>query len=274
MNWIKEHVKLAVLTIVIIFLVAIIVISAYHPGSVSAAGEAAQTAAAAAEEPLTDASSGIRGFFSGLFGFRSLQRENYELRQQVADLNEQLTQAELDEQTLNQLRELAQSLNYASYDDSYEKVTADVIATDGSNIFNIFTINAGSDDGITAGSVVVNEDGLIGKVTTVGKDWSKVLSIVDANDSVSFTLLRDPEVVGVLSGDGEGGLSGYIFDEEKSLNSGDILITSGMSLYPAGITIGSVESVEYDESSKERRIYVEPQVNFRAVRMVTVLISG
>ena len=64
---------------------------------------------------------------------------------------------------------------------------------------------------ITAGSVVVNEDGLIGKVTTVGKDWSKVLSIVDANDSVSFTLLRDPEVVGVLSGDGEGGLSGYIF---------------------------------------------------------------
>ena len=36
MNWIKEHVKLAVLTIVIIFLVAIIVISAYHPGSVSA----------------------------------------------------------------------------------------------------------------------------------------------------------------------------------------------------------------------------------------------
>ena len=215
MNWIKEHVKLAVLTIVIIFLVAIIVISAYHPGSVSAAGEAAQTAAAAAEEPLTDASSGIRGFFSGLFGFRSLQRENYELRQQVADLNEQLTQAELDEQTLNQLRELAQSLNYASYDDSYEKVTADVIATDGSNIFNIFTINAGSDDGITAGSVVVNEDGLIGKVTTVGKDWSKVLSIVDANDSVSFTLLRDPEVVGVLSGDGEGGLSA-IFSMRKN----------------------------------------------------------
>ena len=49
---------------------------------------------------------------------------------------------------------------------------------------------------------------------------------------------------------------------KKSLNSGDILITSGMSLYPAGITIGSVESVEYDESSKERRIYVEPQVKF------------
>ena len=144
---------------------------------------------------------------------------------------------------------------------------------DGSNIFNVFTINAGKDDGVTPGSIVVNEDGLVGKVVTVGKTWSKVLGIVDANDSVSFTLLRDPEVVGVLSGDGEGGMSGYLFDEEKSLNKGDILITSGMSLYPAGITIGKVSSVVYDESSREKRINVEPQVNFRAIRMVTVLVS-
>ena len=273
MNWIREHIKPVVFTIVIICLVAIIVISSYNQGSVSTAGEAVQTAASVAEEPLTEASSGIKGFFTGIFGFRSIQRENYELRKEIQSLNEQLTEAQLDEQKLAQLRELSQSLNYASYDDSYKKVTADVIATDGSNIFNIFTINAGKDDGVSAGSVVVNEDGLVGKVVTVGSGWSKVLGIVDANDSVSFTLMRDPEVIGVLSGDGEGGLSGYLFDEEKSLNSGDILITSGMSLYPAGITIGKVESVEYDESSKEKRIYVEPQVNFKAIKMVTVLVS-
>lgn len=79
-------------------------------------------------------------------------------------------------------------------------MTADVIAVDGSNLFNIFTINVGKNDGISAGSIVVNEDGLVGKVVTVGKSWSKVLGIVDASDSVSFTLLRDPEVIGVLSG--------------------------------------------------------------------------
>ena len=85
---------------------------------------------------------------------------------------------------------------------------------------------------------------------------------------------RDPEVIGVLSGDGEDGLTGYLFDEEKSLNKGDILITSGMSLYPAGITIGKVASVEYDESSKEKKISVESQVNFKAVRTVTILIGS
>ena len=273
MNWIKEHIKLVIIMIVIICLVTIIVISSYNLGWISLPGQVAQSGAAVAEEPLTDASSGIKDGITGIFGFRSLQKENYELKKEVEDLRQQLTEAQLTEQELQQLRELSQSLNYADYDDKYQRVTADVIAVDGSNLFNIFTINVGKNDGISAGSIVVNEDGLVGKVVTVGKSWSKVLGIVDASDSVSFTLLRDPEVIGVLSGDGEGGLSGYLFDEEKSLNKGDILITSGMSLYPAGIVIGKVSSVEYDESSKEKKISVESQVNFKAIRRVTVLIS-
>lgn len=274
MNWIKEHIKLVITMIVIICLVAIIVISSYNLGWISLPDRAVQSGAAVAEEPLTDASSGIKDGITGIFGFRSLQKENYELKKKVEDLQNQLTEAQLTEQKLQQLRELSQSLNYADYDDNYERVTADVIATDGSNLFNVFTVNAGKDDGVAAGSIVVNEDGLVGKVVTVGKNWAKVLGIVDASDSVSFTLLRDPEVIGVLSGDGEGGLTGYLFDEEKSLNKGDILITSGMSLYPAGITIGKVASVEYNESSKEKKISVESQVNFKAVRTVTILIGS
>lgn len=259
--------------IVIILLMTIIVISSRNPGWIPLPGRAAQSGAAAMEETLTDAGQGIKSGVTGIFSFRKLQKENYALKKEVADLKEQLTEAQLSEQKLQQLEALSQSLHYAGYDDSYQKVTADVIATDGSNIFNVFTINAGKEDSVRTGSIVVNEDGLVGKVVSVGENWSKIQGIVDADDSVSFTLMRDPEVIGVLSGDGEGGLSGYLFDEDKSVNKGDILITSGMSLYPSGITIGKVSSVEYDESSKEKRITVEPRVNFRAVRMVTVLIG-
>ena len=115
MNWIREHIKPVVFTIVIICLVAIILISSYNQGSVSAAGEAVQTAASVAEEPLTEASSGIKGFFTGIFGFRSIQRENYELRKEIQSLNEQLTEAQLDEQKLAQLRELDFSCGMAAY---------------------------------------------------------------------------------------------------------------------------------------------------------------
>ena len=63
--------------IVIICLVAIIVISSYNLGWISLPGRAVQSGAAAAEEPLTDASSGIKDGITGIFGFRSLQKENY-----------------------------------------------------------------------------------------------------------------------------------------------------------------------------------------------------
>ncbi len=271
MNWIKTHIKLVFLVIVIIFLVTIIVISSYYPGQISFPGQVLQTVVSYAEEPLTDASSGLRSGISGIFSFRRLQRENYELRKENEELKEQLTQAQLSQQKLDQLNELAQSLNYAAYDDAYAKVTADVIATDSSDIFNVFTVNAGKDEGVGAGDIVINEDGLVGKIITVGGNWSKVMSIVDASDSVSFTLLRDTDVVGVLSGDGEGELSGYLFDEQKSLNKGDILITSGMGLYPSGITIGTVTSVKFDEGTQEKQIVVKSAVNFRAIHTVTVL---
>ena len=104
--------------IVIICLVAIIVISSYNLGWISLPGRAVQSGAAAAEEPLTDASSGIKDGITGIFGFRSLQKENYELPKKVEDLQNQLTEAQLTEQKLQQLRELSQSLNYADYDDT------------------------------------------------------------------------------------------------------------------------------------------------------------
>ena len=95
MNWIKEHIKLVITMIVIICLVAIIVISSYNLGWISLPGRAVQSGAAAAEEPLTDASSGIKDGITGIFGFRSLQKENYELKKKVEDLQNQLTEAQL-----------------------------------------------------------------------------------------------------------------------------------------------------------------------------------
>ena len=90
--------------IVIICLVAIIVISSYNLGWISLPGRAVQSGAAVAEEPLTDASSGIKDGITGIFGFRSLQKENYELKKKVEDLQNQLTEAQLTEQKLQQLR--------------------------------------------------------------------------------------------------------------------------------------------------------------------------
>lgn len=271
MNWIKNHIKLTIIMIVILILVTIIVVSSFDSKGGSVFGNALQGTAAVAEEPLTAAGSGISSFFGGLINFRSIQKENYRLKQELEEVSSELTETQLTQIQLSELRELANSLNYSSYDDEYDKVTANVIAMDNSDIFNIFTINAGSDDGIEKDDMVVNADGLIGRVLSVSGNSAKVSGLVDSSNSVSFTVIRDPEILGIISGDGAGGLEGYIFDESKSIIEGDTIVTSGIGNYPAGIVIGEINAVNIDADSKQKTVQAKSAVNFKSMRLVTVL---
>lgn len=269
MNWIKEHIKLLMIMIVIAVLVTIIIVSSYTGGT--AVEKGVQSASAAVAEPVSAAGSSISSFFSGLVHFRDIQRENYELGQENEALREELAQARLTRYELDQLRSLSNELNYSEYDDTYNRVSARVISVDSADMFDIFNINAGSSDGIKTDDIVINQYGLVGRVMSAGSGWAKVMALVDSSNSVSFTIARDPEITGIISGNGSGTLSGYVFDETRSVVEGDTLITSGIGYYPAGIEIGKVSSVNLDSGTRRKTVEAESSVDFNAVRYVTVL---
>lgn len=270
MNWIKEHIKLLLIMLIVAVLAAIIAVSSIE-SSKDPVETGIQTAASAAAKPVSAAGNGITSFFSGLIHFRDSQRENYELKQQVEELNEQLAQAQLSQYQLTQLQNLSNELNLATYDDAYSRITGQVISIDSSGVFDIFTIDVGKSDGVKVDDIVVNQDGLVGRVMSVGRKWAKVMGIIDSSNSLSFTLARDPEVTGIISGNGNGSMSGYIFDDSKSIIEGDTLITSGIGYYPQGIEIGKVTSVELDSETKQKTVEADSSVNFRSIRYVTVL---
>jgi rod shape-determining protein MreC len=47
--------------------------------------------------------------------------------------------------------------------------------------------------------VVINGDGLIGRVLDVGSNWAKVISVIDESNSVSFKVFRDLKLLGILN---------------------------------------------------------------------------
>lgn len=273
MDWIREHKNRVAFIIAIIFLVAIIVFSILNPGKIPFIGRIAQSATTTAERPLAAVGSEVESFFYGLTHFRDIQRENYKLKNDLSELQQQLNDAKLTDAKYEEFKNIANELNYSSYDDSYKKVTADVVAMDDSQFFNIFTINVGSKDGISKNNIVINSDGLVGRVMSVGNNWAKVIGEVDSAHAVSFTILRDPSVIGVVEGNGNGALSGYIFDDNKSILEGDKILTSGIGLYPAGIEIGRVKKVRTTSSSDEKTVEVKPSVDFTSLKVVTVLVN-
>ena len=272
MKWIKAHKFLAGIICVVLILCIIIVLSFLTKGSTGFVGKQIEKVTAFIQKPIALASYYIR---DEIIGFKNIIAEYEELKNENAALRSEINKIRLTKKDLEELRELAGVFKYDLTTYDHKIVTANVISLDGSNWFNVFTIDKGLDDGIYKDATVINGDGLIGTVMDVGKNQSKVISIIDETNKVSFIILRDPDMVGILQGDGTGELFGFMLDNQAGIIEGDILVTSGMGMnpmYPKGIDIGKVKTVHYNTDTQLKTITIEPTVKFKNLRKVAVII--
>ncbi len=279
MRWIREHTRLAAILTVAVVLIIVCMVSFAHFGNSSPLGRRLQSILTKVQEPISKAGNAAQNGLTGIFQFRTIMKENQELKDQVAELNRELTKLRLSEEEMGKIAELSNALNYQSVTENTTLVTADVIAMDDSNWFNYFTINAGTDRGVTKDSAVISGDYLVGRVIEVGSDWSKVVSIVDESNSVSFRNMQDLNQLGILSGDGKGELTGFMLDADAKISEGNVLITSGIGvgdkgLYPEGISIGKVKKAVYDKDALLKTVTIEPFVDFKSIQMVTVIVPN
>ena len=137
------------------------------------------------------------------------------------------------------------------------------------------------DNQIKKGDLVLSGNGVVGVVENVQKDYSKVLSIMDSNISMSFNAVRNEQINGIASQNinsekfrkmEEGLLKGYVFEDAPIL-VGDILVTSGMGEYPKGIEIGEVFEVFEDDENLLKYITIKPYTNFNTLTKVMVVHS-
>ncbi|MFT9495095.1 rod shape-determining protein MreC [Anaerosolibacter sp.] len=215
----------------------------------------------------------VENTITPIFRFKSIDRENKELKLEVEKLQKEVVQYKLMEDELIELKELSKALEYTSGYGQISYTAASVSAKDPGNWFNTFTIDKGSKHGIKKEDPVLNGSGLIGRVYEVGDNWAKVITIIDNKSSVSFEVLRNNEYIGVIRGSVQADLSGYLIDPQAEVLVGDKLITSGLSTYPKGILIGEVKEVVKKKDELLKTIIVEPVVNFKKIDKVLVIVS-
>ena len=272
MKWVKEHRFLTGIICTALVLCLIIVLSFLGNGNTTVIGRQIERAVAIIQKPFASAAQGIRG---EIFRFKEILDENDRLKEENAKLRNDIIKARLSEKDLSELRELAEAFGYGSAPYDYSVTVANIISLDGTNWFNIFTIDKGADDGINKKAVVINGEGLIGTVIDVGSDWAKVISIIDETNKVGFLVSRDLNIVGILQGDGSGGLTGFMLDNQANIMEGDTLITSGIGIdpvFPKGIEIGKVTSINNNIDTQLKTITIEPFVKFKNLRKVAVII--
>ncbi len=271
MRWIREHKVLAAAAVILLAAVVVFSVSAARGGMGGVTGVFGNLYSYV-EKQMTEAGRAISENVSGIFSYRQLQKENEELKEEVDQLKEELSRLALNEEELSDLRELSEALNYDFIEGTDDIVTATIISFDGVNWTNIFTVNRGSDSGIEENDVVICGDGLVGRVSQVGDKWARVMSLTDESVKISFKSRKDTDMLGIVEGTSDGELTGYMLEEKSGIKEGDVLVTSGVGMYPDGIEIGTVSKVWYDSDSQLTRISVKPSVDFQSLDKVSVVL--
>lgn len=215
----------------------------------------------------------IRDSFSG----SSKQKEIEELKSENAKLKTQLIENTISKDNLKQLQALQKSLKFVTDKNSSAYVSADIVAKNSGNYYKTFTISAGSAQGVKSDSIVVNGEGLVGRVYEISKNYCKAISLLDNRTPISFEIVGRNNDTGMIMQDtkvvqisDKSLVKGYMFDANSPVKVGEMITTSGLGLYPSGIPIGKIEQVIPDEKNILKYVVVRPFVDFTTLNKVMI----
>ncbi len=226
-------------------------------------------------DPFVTAQRWMSERFMAVYDFFTLPRDVTELLKRNAQLENEVSHLQSQViQSQEQLREaevLYSLLDFARSRPQDQYIAAAVIGKDPSLFLQYVIIDHGSDDGVQYGMPVVTQQGLVGRVAAVTASASRIQLITDPESIVNVRLQNQNEDAQV-----EGSITGEItlgmVSQNVSLNSGDILLTSGLGgNYPTDILVGQVVSVEKKENELFQTASIQPVIDFTALRAVLVI---
>jgi rod shape-determining protein MreC len=202
-----------------------------------------------------------------------LQAENDRLQAQ----NQQLPAAEARVKDLERENaQLTDQANFAVKFPEYQSVPARVIGRDPTSSENVLVLDRGSDDGLVVGMPVVSPNFLVGVITEVYPQRSKVRLIIDQDMQVGV-LLQDKRSAGVMYGNWQQGgrLIVKHIDRDVQIDTGAQIITSNLTSHiPQGLLVGFVASVKMDPQTDTQQLEVIPYVNFDTIEAVSIILTS
>ncbi len=205
---------------------------------------------------------------SEIKSYFSLKEQNEILALENTDLRSQLSQIQqsIDDSVMRETMKLS---NYTA--PTY--LPAKVVQITTRNINNFLTINVGKRDSIHKGQGVINDEGVVGIVQTVGKKYSVVMPIINTHTNVSCRFTKN-DYIATLQWDGDDYRFASLIDVASHLvvNKGDTIVTSGLSpIFPEGIPVGIVENSTLEEGASYHTIRVRLSTNFKRLKYVEVV---
>lgn len=152
-------------------------------------------------------------------------------------------------------------------------LAAQVVGRDPTGWFKSVIIDRGRSDGVKVDMPVVNASGVVGRIVSVSLNYSKVLLIIDQNSSVDCLVERSRDRGMVKGRSSEICKMEYVV-KSSDVIKGDSIITSSLGgVYPKGLPVGRVSSLNVLPDKLFKEIQVRPAVDFSKLEEVLIVLK-
>lgn len=190
---------------------------------------------------------------------KELKTENMELKLEIRRLKNLTNEIQLVKAENAVLRDLHKVIP----DEKYNYLTAKLLSISLNPFSKTAIVGAGKNQGVQIDQVVTNQEGLVGKISEISDNYSKIILMNDLNSRIPIITLSSRER-GILASNGSELKIIYI-QKNHSIKKGEKIITSGDGrIYPSGIEVGKVIKVSPNE------ILVEPIANISNTIFVNI----
>ena len=214
------------------------------------------------------------GFAAYFYRFDELVEENNQLREEVAELRAQIYENTEREEMYAWM---AGFLEMKRVHHDFQTLPASVTGRESGNYSRVLTLDAGTSVGVEVNVPVVTSDGVVGRITEVGLNWSRVTTILESGTLIGAYMERTDEVAvaeGVFELSGDGRLRLNYVRADSAAQVGDRVLSSGYgSVYPRGLVIGYIDSMEVDPYTRGMAVTVQCAVNYAELSRVMIITS-
>lgn len=229
-------------------------------------------------EPFQKFSTGVSDKVTStldmLFNAEKYYNENIELKNTLNELYNNIIDYDEVVRERDQLRVLLDLSE--EHEDYVFSSPCTVIARTTNDPYHSFTIDKGSENGIAPYDPVITSTGLVGICYDVSRSTSKVRTLYSPNTAVGVTAVRT-KATGIIEGGYELAENGqckmsYI-SKTADIKAGDIIVTSGSEIFPAGQLVGTIDEVGMEDSGLSKYAIITPAINPDDVSTVFVILS-
>lgn len=209
-------------------------------------------------------SSNLVQRYTRLANYFDLKEESQSLHAENARLRTELRRMELVQNANNN------SSRRVSDDSTFIYHPTQIISNQKGSRYNQLIINSGQSDGLSEGTAVLSENGVVGQTAYCSDNFCSVLPIIHVQSAVSASI-AGVNYFGQLRWDGRdirfAQLEGI--PQHVQLEKGDTIITSGYStIFPPGEPVGQIEEVVLPPGSNFYILQIKLNVDFGRLKNV------